>query len=843
VRYLSSLAWRSLLARRVRSLLTMAGIALGVGVLFASLAVNAAVDSSVDRTVATMMGGAQLRIGAFAEGGLTEATQQQIAQTEGVSVAAPQVERRTYLGVQQGRNGGLRPPVTVLGIDPILDPQVHPMQPVAGVALGSDPRTALISEALAAQDGLGLGSAITLLGSLSPSESTFTVVGIIAGGGPLPTSGDRIAVIAINAATEVFALDGATRVDVVVAPGTTAGAVAGHLEARLRSQPYTLLTPVDLSTSLRTTTAGFQATTALIAAISLFVGALLIFNTLAMTVAERVRDVALLRAAGATRRQVQRLIVLQALVLGVFGSVAGVGLGWLLAQWLVAGLATDVGALTVAGIEPGLASIGIAFAVGLAVTLAAAFEPAWRAGHISPVEALKQRQELARTRSARLRWLLVVFTVVGLVGLLLWPRTSGGPGIGGAALVYGLLLVVTLLSPVLLPLLGRLAGLPFALVLRTEERLARATLVRERSRTALTVGSLTIGMAMIVALAAVGQHDRRSATAWLDGVVPGDELATSIRPIPLDEGVQDDLAAVPGVARVTPIARFSLAYRGTRLDGASMSAHDLRDDGRLTFVDGDRTTSLDQFDEGGAVLLPRAQAERLNLRPGDHMLFTTADGGTLDLRVAGVIDRSLPGRSGEAVLVAWIDATARFGVAGADAFAIRFAPGEEATARPLVEQTATELALQPASIASIQGAAGDALDRVFALFDALAAIAVIVAGLGIVNMLTMNVIERVREIGVLRALGMTRRQVWRMVVVEAGIVGVMGAALGSVTGLGVGALMIGLASGWSAIALIDIPWLVLGLAATYGVAVAIVAAAYPARIASQMSIVRAVSFE
>jgi len=142
----------------------------------------------------------------------------------------------------------------------------------------------------------------------------------------------------------------------------------------------------------------------------------------------------------------------------------------------------------------------------------------------------------------------------------------------------------------------------------------------------------------------------------------------------------------------------------------------------------------------------------------------------------------------------------------------------------------------------IEGAISDALGRIFGIFDALAAVAVLIAALGIANTLTVNVIERVREIGILRAAGMTRRQVWRSVVVEAGILGLAGALLGIVLGLVVGALMVLLAGGQLDIAT-GIPWSIIGLALVLGVAVAMVAAAYPARIASRLSIVRAVQYE
>src|SRR5690242_17508860 len=129
MRRLSSLAWRSLLARRLRTLLTTAGISLGVGVLFAALLANAAVDASVERTTNTLMGKAALRVDAFTEAGLTDETQQTIAGTPGVAVAAPRVERRTYLQPKVGSTAPVSDPVTVLGIDPALDPQVHPLTP------------------------------------------------------------------------------------------------------------------------------------------------------------------------------------------------------------------------------------------------------------------------------------------------------------------------------------------------------------------------------------------------------------------------------------------------------------------------------------------------------------------------------------------------------------------------------------------------------------------------------------------------------------------------------------------------------------------------------------------
>jgi len=527
------------------------------------------------------------------------------------------------------------------------------------------------------------------------------------------------------------------------------------------------------------------------------------------------------------------------------GSVIGIGVGIGLAAVMV-GYVRGIASVPLDDLSVPPLGLALSLVVGLAVTVAAALEPAIRAGRVSPVEALRSRPSPAAGGRARLRWLVIVFAVVAVAGSIAWP---GGAAAGSplrALIVYAILLGATVLSPFILAPLARVAGIPFGWLVRTEERLARGAAVRDPSRTVLTVGALLVGLAMIVAVGDVAQNARHAANAWLVDVVPGDEIVTSIVPAAIGEsGPASTLAAVPGVARVTPIATFDVAYEGTRVDAAAITGADLLADGRLSFVAGDRTSALTGLDAGGTVILPRSQADRLGLGLGAVMRLTDTSGTGRDLRVAGIVERTLPGTAGETILVGWSDATGLFGVLGADSFAVRFAPGAMAGAQPALEAAARELALEPNTLDAVRGAIGDALGQVFGLFDALAVIAVIVAGLGIVNTLTMNVVERVREIGVLRATGMTRRQVWRMVVVEAGVLGIVGAVLGCLAGLAAGTALIGLVGGGAGIGLgsLEVPWTTLGLAAAFGVAVAMLAAYYPARLASAVSIVRAVQFE
>ena len=837
---LSSLAIRSLLARRGRTGLSIVGIALGIAVLYASLATDAGIGASIERTVRDLVGRADLRVEAFGPTDLAPASLTAIEDAPGVAVAAPALERRTYLIPAIDDPDVASAPVTALGVDPRRGASIRDPVLAAGTNLsGPDAFEALISQTLATAGGTVAGGTITLqAGDGSPID--VRVVGIIAGDGPLIGSSGRTVVLPLRTMQRIFGDDSVSRVDIVVGDGATPVEAAAAIGVALTSGPYVLSSPADLAASLRASTADFRSTIALIAAVALFVGAFLIFNTLSMTVSERVRELGLFRAAGATRRQLVGFVVVQAVVLGLLGALVGLVAGLVLAELMAIDLRA-VAAIPFERVDPSLASIAGVVLIGLGVTVAAAVEPARRAGSIPPVEALRDRIDPVAARRARLRWLVAVFAAVGVAGLLAWPRDSGTAGLARSGLVYLVLFGAVLASPYVLGALGRLAGLPFQGAFRLEERLARASIVRDRSRTTITVGALAIGLAMVVAVGGVAHQSRLAASAWLAEVIPGDELVTSIRPIGLDEEVIADLAAIDGVARVSPFATFEVARDGVRLDAAAVVGADLLDDGRLRFVVGDRAAALEGLDAGGAAVLPRSVADRTGLTVGSTLTLAVGERRVIDLRVAGIVERTLPGSVGETVLLGWPDATAVFGVEGADVLAVRYAAGRAADARPRLQEAARLAALEPNPLETVAGAVDRALGEVFGLFDALAIVAVIVAALGIVNTLTVGVLERVRELGVLRAAGMTRGQVRRTVVVEAGILGIVGSVLGIATGLVAGAILVLSTDGGRL--MLDLPWTSIGVAILLGIGVSMAAAWYPARLASRLAIVAAVQHE
>jgi len=855
VRRLSSLAWRSLRAHPLRSFLTAAGIALGVAVLFASLSAGATMDAAVDRAAADEIGHAALRVQALEERGLSPETLAAIQAAPGLSVAAPALQRQTYIAasLSQTPSGKLPSPVTVLGVDPATEPKLHDMPLSGGRLLAeTDANDALVAETLASQEGLHVGGSVTLSGGVSAGPQTFQIVGILTGDGALPEAQGRLVIVPLAAAQTLFGTTGVTRVDLGTGARVTADQLTAELEQRITTEPYLLSRQSDIADSLRDEMADFRSALLLVAAVVLFAGAFLIFNTLSMTVAERWREWGLLRAAGATRGQIMNLVIFQAFVLGSFGSLLGIVAGIVLAA-LMLGWVQSAGPITID--TPAITAGGVLIAVliGLVVTLAASLEPAWRAGRISPAEALRRTPDRRGIGNARLRWLVVVLGVLALLGLAVWPSpsgsSSGGPGatpqltsLGGPLVVYALLLLVVMLVPLLLGPMLRIAAIPFRIV-RNEARLARSSLIRDRSRTTLTAGGLVVGLAMVVALSTAASEVRRIGAAWLSETIPGSELVTSIRPVAIDDPIEGQLAATPGVKSVSPIGLFGVPLNGLRQEAAAIVGKDYLDDGRLDFVSGDRTAALDAIDKGGSVIIPESLANSASppIAVGDTLDFATGPTET-QLEVVGIVAHSIPTGSEEALLMGWSDATASFGVTGADLFAIRYQPGQEATARPALESAALQLALEPSELDRVQGTVGDALDRIFRLLDALALIAVLVAALGMVNTLSMSVFERVREIGVLRATGMTARQVWGMVVVEAGMLGIFGSIVGVVVGMSVGALLVfGSSEGFGLV--FDPPWATLALVFGFGILVSITASIYPAGVASRVSLARALQHE
>ena len=850
------LGWRDLRRRPLRTALTTVGIAIGVALVFASLSLDAAASSGAASYAQEISGRVDLTVRAFGEGTLSPASLAAVSGTPGVLQSSPQIRRPTFASDQSRLLG----PVTLVGVDPAADRALHDEVLTSGTALSSyDSAGVLLAATWAKDHGLAVGSRINLVGG--GGEHTFIVRGLLAGSGPVLADAGRLAYVTIDAARSLFAVGAgaADLVEVQVDPAVGVAVVETRLETRLTTQPYLLSTAADEAAALGGATRDVGSGLLLVAAVVLFVGGLLVADALAMSVAERTREVGLLRSAGATRGQVHAMVLEGALWLGVGGAVLGIALGSLAAMALAAAVRSLTGA-PIGNIILDPAALGIAIMLGLLVTLAAALEPAWRAGRVPPVEALRRGPALMAL-APRLRRLAVAgAALVGMAALVAggWaapggPGTRGSPSgtlgaqelaaVAGALGMLVLLLVSGFVAPVALRVAGGLVALvtlPIRRLVRAELRLARGSVSHDPGRVAVTFAALTMGLALVVGLAGVAEGTRRAGDAWLSEVAPAALAVEAISPVPVD--FAGDLGAVPGVRSVTPIRLFDVAIAGRQASAMAVDprAYDALE--ALTVEGGNRQAAFAALQAGGAVLVPRSVAGRFGLQAGDLLELRTAQGAA-QLRVAAVIAHSLPGSTGESVVVSQADAVRSLGITGASMFLVAAAPGAAPGLDARLSAVAGQYAMSVVSPAAVGGAVTGALDRTFGLLDLLALAAVLVADLCILDMLAMDVARRVGELGILRAAGLTRGQAWRAVVAEAGILGLAGALLGIVVGVvvSIAVLVLGGTSGIRSA--LEVPWSAVVLALVLGVGGSMLAAAYPARLASRVEIARALRAE
>jgi putative ABC transport system permease protein len=580
--------------------------------------------------------------------------------------------------------------------------------------------------------------------------------------------------------------------------------------------------------------------------IALFVGGFVIFNTFAITVAQRSRDFALLRTIGASRRQVLGAVVLEAAVTGLVAALVGIAVG----LGLTGGLSAAFKALDVELPESEMVlasrTVIVSLLFGVGVTTVAGLVPALRATRVEPVTALRQGAIATARGSRRTPVVGTVLSAIA-VAVLVYGMFAGGVSVGGrlAAIGVGTLVLfigVAMLSSRLVPPLAWLVGSPAARVARASGRLARENATRNPGRTAATAAALMIGIALVTFVAILGQGLRSSfSDSWdkqlaTDYVVTADDGST---PIPGE--TQDALASTPGVAAVTGIREDQARAFGevepvSGVDPATVAS-------ALHFHwDSGSAAALRRMSEDGAIVT-RPFAEEHELRLGERFRMTSAGGKRLDVRVAGIdarpefnpleladvsvsrtlFDRSFETRDDRLVFV-------------------KLDPGAGAATRAELQQ-----AIAPFPGAKLRTSAEyeelnqSWIDSLVGLLYALLALSVLVSLFGIVNTLALAVFERTRELGTLRALGMTRRQIRRMTRHESIIVALIGAVLGMAVGLLLAALVTRALSGdgleFSVPAGTMVTFLVIAVVA------GMLAAIMPARRASRLNVLEALQYE
>jgi putative ABC transport system permease protein len=796
-------AFRNLWSRKSRTLLTVIGIVLGVAVVLAIAITNESTLASIRRIFDEASGRAHLVVTSNSvsnepfEGGAL----MRVSRAPGVSQAAPSVSHNTLLAAEADEWGlsvsvagaSSSNDLLIFGVDPALDAAVRDYELIAGEFLpkDEDAYAALLVQDYAQDEGLTVGDDLTIL--VADDVETFRIVGLIRKAGPGLQNNGAVAIVPIGAAQAVFDLGSdLSQIDVIAAPDIAdSPRRLEDLKAQLAGmlgQGYQVLYPAARGSVVSKMLASYQLGLSFFSAVALFVGAFLIYNTFTMTVVERTREIGMLRTLGMTRSQVTLLVLAEAALLGGIGSLAGVGFGILLSRGLTQSMATIAGTEIMQTSIP-LDGLLTSLLVGLGVTLVSASLPAWRARDISPLEALRVTAKPQRVPLGQYGWLvglgLMLAAYLALYHVPLRPQVQY---LVGATSVFILLLGATLTVPVTIGGFERLLRPLLSAVYRGEGRLGTSNIRRAKGRTALTVAALMIGIAMVIGIQALTTSFEVDIDNWVQTAIGGDLYVRS--PIPMREEFGQRLLAHPTVAAVSPVT-FHLV-RG-------VPAGTARETDTLLFVAIDPATYLQvasfifedpeadvsqavaELAAGDALLISTTLADRYELAAGDSMRLETRRGGH-DFHVAGVVVDFTS--QGYVINGSRGDLARYFGESSADEFILALQPGasppleaerlEEryGQTRHIVVETATDFRAKVSELTA----------QAFALFDVLGLIGVIIAALGVVNTLMMNVFERQREIGGLRSLGMTRGQVARMVLAESGAMGIIGGLFGTVFG-------------------------------------------------------------
>lgn len=842
------IALKGALARRLRLALTAASIVIGVAFVSGTLVLTDTLNATFDQIfgnasqgVSVVVRGEQAFEGSTDNGPVDERglvpndVLGTVREVPGVADAVGNAGGYAQL-VYKGEavvNGG----APNLGTAWIGDSPMNALHLVDGE--GPDgPGEVVIDEDSAEEFEIPVGASVDVL--VSGRSTPATVVGVVRFGEGSSLAGATMTAFAPETARKLLinSDDGWTTLNVAADPGVSQATLRGRVADALDGEPYEVMTAdafaKDQADDVKSSFQFFNIMLLVFAFISIFVSVFIIFNTFTVLVAQRTRELALLRALGASRGQVLRGVVLEAFIVGALAGLVGLGLGMLVAAGLRALISSIADGLSTTALQVQGRTIVVGMLVAIVVTVAAAVVPAVRASRVPPMAAMRD-DFVQPTGSLRRRNIFgAVLLAIGVALLVLGVRGGNALEIGlGAILTFR---AATALSPLLSrPIVGGLGRL-LPRVWGTTGRLARENARRNPRRTAATSSALMIGIALTTTMSVFAASLTSSFNAVVDDSIGADFIITGKNFTPISDAVAADFAEVPGVEAVTAFRDGSMKVGGsvTAVQGATDDT--VADTLRLTVVDG----STEDIGVGD-VLISKNVAEDRKLEVGSELPVTFALTRKQSLTVAGIYEKNVI--AGDYII--GLDTyNANFrnrldiviaikAASGTDLGPLRVALSEELERAPSLElRDQTEFKQYQKS----------QINQFLIFVLAMLVLSLVIAWLGIVNTLALSVFERTREIGLLRAVGMATKQVRRMIRLEAVVIALFGALLGIVLGLGYGAALVQALKS-EGIDNTSIPWLQLIGYLVVGLLAGITAAWWPARRAAKLDVLQAISTE
>ncbi len=796
-RFIGRALWRD----PVRTAVTIAGLTLGVAVVLAIRLANTGSVRGFERALELVAGRTSLEL-VGAGVGVAEPTLAELGWLRDYGRVSPLIDRTALVRAPDGTEW----PVRVLGVDILRDQpfREYRLLEVAEDALGEvrpqdflellvDPGSLILTERFASRHGLALGGAAELV--VGDVVHEMSVRGLLRDEGPARVVDGQLALVDIASAQWLFArLGWVDRVELQLFEPEAIDQVETEIEARL-PDGIRVQRPAQRGRQVEKMLAAFHFNLNALSYIALIVGVFLVYNTVAVSVIARRREIGTLRALGATRGRVLRLFLGEAVVLALVGAGLGAPVGWLLAQGAVRLTSTTVNTLyvTSAATVPSLGLTDLLLALGITVPLAllAAAQPAAEAAAVPPIDAVRQADPAARAGwSGRRPQVAAVAAFVVAAWCSTRPAVDGLPLFGLAA-ALAVVLGAALLVPALLAWLRRVGRAPLARWLGVEGLLAHANLSAAVSRLAVSVAALVVSLAMLAAIAIMIGSFRETVAYWVGQTLQADlfvavgDRAPVGAPLTISAETEAQLASHPQVRAVDPFRNVDLSY-GPNDDLIILGAGDfevLLDHGGLLFkAPADASTVMRAAIDADAVVVSEVFANKHAVSAGELISLDTPDGSRAFEVAAVYYDYS----SDRGLVVMDRRTFARhYGALRPTGMTLYLEPDAdpEVVRDELLAAAGTETRLFIQTNSTLRQEVLRIFDATFAITYALEAIAIFVAIMGVAATLLTLVLERRHELAMLRLVGAGRRQIRRIVVIEATLLGALSQGLGLVVGL------------------------------------------------------------
>jgi putative ABC transport system permease protein len=706
-------------------------------------------------------------------------------------------------------------------------------------AAPAGPHQVVIDAGTAADHHLVVGQQVRI-GTFAGTD-TYTISGLVRFGSSNSLLGASFAIFDLPTAQRLFNREGTFDFIYVQGDGSATPEQLAERISGVIPDGYQAITGATAASEQQDQVSeglGFLRTGLLVFGfVALFVGAFIIFNTFNIVVTQRSRELALFRALGARRRQVMTSVLVEAAVVGLVASIVGVLVGMLLAVGLKAlvgaiGLKLPPTALVVEA-----RTIIVSLILGTGITIAAAISPARRASRLAPIEAL--RESTAPSSSIRRRVIIGSLVTVGGIGALAAGLFGG---VSNAGIVVGLgagltFVGVAMLSPLVARPIASILGWPFRRSI--SGKLGGENANRNPRRTASTAAALMIGLGLVAFVAVFAASLKSSVTAVLDQTIRSDLMLTASQFAPFSPQLAKDLAADPNFSAVSALRQGAEAKVGSSTTfPVGIDPVTITDVANIEMNAG----SITDLSRRDTVAVSRTEADSKDFTVGETLQMEFARTGTQTLTVVGIFEPNAL-LNDYAVSIATYDANVAQQLDSA--VFLKYAPGvDQAAARAGVEALVARD--YPSVDVNDQEQTKQAyvmqVDQIFAIVYVLLILSVFISAFGIVNTLGLSIYERIRELGLLRAVGMSKRQVKRMIRVEAVIIAVLGALLG---------LVVGILFGWAlqralsdvGISQLAIPVAQLVFMLIVAALIGVIAAILPARRASRINVLEAITYE